>query len=160
MKPATAPPLATRFTRAFRLGDMPVALATIIVGTPLIATLLIGVFAGGGETWTHISETFLWAYILNTLAIMALMALLMLAIAVPAAWLVTMYQFPGCAFFSWLLICRPFGRCRAHSIWPAHTDKTLCKRLLVPRCPQPARMRFCLIHRALPLCLPWRTRSL
>lgn len=87
-----------------RAGDIPVAVAAIIVGTPVIGTLLVGLFAGGGETWTHITQTFLGIYTLNTLGIMALMAALMLLMAVPAAWLVTMYHFPGRMLFSWLLI--------------------------------------------------------
>ncbi|MEL7130352.1 MAG: iron ABC transporter permease [Pseudomonadota bacterium] len=79
-------------------------LAVLLIGTPVIATLLIGVFAGGGATWTHITQTFFWTYLLNTVLVLAGTATLILATAVPTAWLVTMHEFPGRALFSWLLI--------------------------------------------------------
>ena len=86
------------------LNDVPMTLAALIVGAPVIGALLIGIFAGGGDVWTHITKTFFWTYTVNTLAIMVLMTILMLVSAVPTAWLVTMYDFPGRALFSWLLI--------------------------------------------------------
>jgi len=100
--PATANFLNT--IRHFRLTDVPVAIGAVVIGLPIIATVLIGLLAGGGPIWAHITQTFFWTYAFNTLAIMALMAVLMLVSAVPAAWFVTMYDFPGRRFFSWLLI--------------------------------------------------------
>ena len=86
------------------LNDVPMTLAAFIVGAPVIGAILIGIFAGGGDVWTHITQTFFWTYTANTLAIMVLMTILMLTSAVPTAWLVTMYDFPGRALFSWVLI--------------------------------------------------------
>lgn len=85
-------------------GDIPILAATLLVGAPVIGTILVGLFAGGGENWTYLSRAFLWTYTLNTLAIMALMTGIMLVSAVPAAWLVTQYRFPGRGVLSWLLI--------------------------------------------------------
>lgn len=90
--------------RRFQISDIPLALVAGLVGAPVLGTLLVGLFAGGGETWVHITQTFFWTYTLNTFAIMVLMSILMLISAVPAAWLVTMYRFPGRGLFSWLLI--------------------------------------------------------
>jgi len=81
-----------------------VLLAILIVGLPLISTVFIGVFAGGGPTWTHITETFFWTYLSGTLVVLFGMAVLCLGLGVPAAWLVTVYEFPGRTLFSWLLI--------------------------------------------------------
>lgn len=87
-----------------RASDMPLLFAGLLVGAPVIGTILVGLFAGGGDNWTYISQTFLWTYTLNTLAIMVLMTAMMLVCAVPAAWLVTVYDFPGRGVLSWLLI--------------------------------------------------------
>ncbi len=90
--------------KRFNMNDVPVTLAALVIGAPVIGTLLIGLFAGGGDVWAHITKTFFWTYTGNTLAIMGLMAVLMLISAVPTAWLVTMYIFPGRTLLTWLLI--------------------------------------------------------
>lgn len=94
------------FDRLRRLerGDLLLMLMAAFIGAPIIGTAFIGLVAGGGPIWAHITQTFFWTYSLNTLAIMALMTVLILASAVPAAWLVTMYQFPGRGLLTWLLI--------------------------------------------------------
>lgn len=86
------------------LRDIPVGVAALIVGIPVLGTILIGILAGGGETWTHLTQTFLWTYFSNTVVLIVLTGALMLLTAVPAAWLVTMYTFPGRRIFSWALI--------------------------------------------------------
>lgn len=87
-----------------RLSDTPILLALLVIGTPILTTLLIGAFAGGGETWDHIFTTFFWTYFSNTVLIMFLMTIIMSVAAIPTAWFVTMYEFPGRGLFSWLLI--------------------------------------------------------
>ena len=84
--------------------NAPLIAAFLIIGTPIITTLMIGVFAGGGDVWAHISATFMWTYFINTVLIMILMTLIMCTIAIPTAWLVTMHDFPGRGLFAWLLI--------------------------------------------------------
>ncbi|MEM9669290.1 MAG: iron ABC transporter permease [Pseudomonadota bacterium] len=87
-----------------RPGNALIALAIFLVGLPLFSTVLIGIFAGGGETWNHIIDTFFWTYLTGSLVVLSGVALLILITAVPAAWIVTVYDFPGRQAFSWLLI--------------------------------------------------------
>lgn len=87
-----------------RLDDAPAALAALLVGVPVFGTVIIGLLAGGGETWTHIIQNFFWTYFSQTLLLIFLTGALMLVTAVPAAWLVTMYVFPGRRIFGWALI--------------------------------------------------------
>ena len=89
---------------AVTLRDIPGLVAGLIIGAPLVAALLTGLFAGGGEAWQHIVATGLLEYTTGTLATLALCGVLILLSAVPAAWLVTMYSFPGRGLFEWLLI--------------------------------------------------------
>lgn len=84
--------------------DVPGIVAGLVIGAPLVAALLTGLFAGGGDAWQHIVATGLVDYSTGTLATLALTACLILLTAVPAAWLVTMYAFPGRGVFEWLLI--------------------------------------------------------
>ena len=85
-------------------GRLPLALITLVLAVPVLTAGLSGLLAGGGETWHHILTTELWSTTLTTLGMLALTGGLILAIAIPAAWLVTMYSFPGRAVFEWLLI--------------------------------------------------------
>ncbi len=86
------------------LADGPPMVVAILVGAPLVAALSMGLFAGAGETWTHVLNTRLGTYTLTTVFVLALTGGLILALAVPLAWLVTMHQFPGRGLFEWLLI--------------------------------------------------------
>lgn len=88
----------------FRSVDGFALLAGLIIAVPVAATLLAGLVNGGGETWDHIRDTLLANYTIGTLGTLVLTGALILAAAVPAAWLVTMYQFPGRGLFEWLLI--------------------------------------------------------
>ena len=89
---------------SLRWSHIPVGLALLIISVPIVTTLLIGALAGGGETWTHISATFFWTYLTNTILIMVFMTVFMSLAAIPAAWFVTMHRFAGRGVFSWLLI--------------------------------------------------------
>ena len=89
---------------AIRASDGPAFLAGLVIAVPVAATLIAGLVFGGGETWNHIRDTLLAGYFLGTVGMLVLTGLLILALAVPAAWLVTMYRFPGRGLFEWLLI--------------------------------------------------------
>ncbi|MEM1145963.1 MAG: iron ABC transporter permease, partial [Pseudomonadota bacterium] len=91
-------------TRLPSVGDVLVFAALCLVGLPLLVTVGVGLFAGGGPVWDHITETFFWTYLSGSGSVLALSAILMLAAAIPTAWIVTVYDFPGRAVFSWLLI--------------------------------------------------------
>lgn len=83
---------------------LPLALAGLLLAAPILAAALSGLLAGGTETWNHVLATGLLGDTLRTLAMLALTGALILLAAVPAAWLITMYSFPGRAVFEWLLI--------------------------------------------------------
>ncbi|MEO0784599.1 MAG: iron ABC transporter permease [Pseudomonadota bacterium] len=83
---------------------VPLGLATAILAVPLLAAALSGVLAGGGEAWDHIVSTDLWRFTLTTIGMLALTGALILILAIPSAWLVTMHSFPGRGLFEWLLI--------------------------------------------------------
>ncbi|MEH6409242.1 MAG: hypothetical protein V7741_01860, partial [Hyphomonas sp.] len=89
---------------AIRASDGPAFLAGLVIAVPVAASLVAGFVFGGGETWNHIRDTLLAGYFLGTIGMLALTGLFILALAVPAAWLVTMYRFPGRGLFEWLLI--------------------------------------------------------
>lgn len=93
-----------RHSDLFSLGALGPLLTALLVGLPVVTTILIGLFAGGGATWTHITQTFFWTYLSNTALVLAGVSGLVLATAVPTAWLVTVHEFPGRRLFSWLLI--------------------------------------------------------
>lgn len=83
---------------------LPLGLATLVLAVPLVVAAMSGVLAGGGEAWQHIVSTDLWRFTLTTLGLLVLTGGLILLVAIPAAWLVTMHNFPGRAVFEWLLI--------------------------------------------------------
>lgn len=83
---------------------MPALLAGIIIAVPIFMVALSGLLNGGGTAWTHIRENLLLQYLGGTLSVLTLTGTLCLVFAVPTAWLVTMFRFPGRAVFEWLLI--------------------------------------------------------
>lgn len=83
---------------------IPSALIIGLVGLPVLVAIWTGMSAGGGETWDHILNNRLVPYTLTTLFVLALSAIIMLGLAVPAAWLISLYEFPGRRFFSWAII--------------------------------------------------------
>lgn len=83
---------------------LPPALIIALVALPVLVAVWAGISAGGGATWDHILANRLVPYTLTTLGVLLLSAVIMLGLAVPAAWLTTLYEFPGRRFFSWALI--------------------------------------------------------
>ncbi|MEL6258116.1 MAG: ABC transporter permease subunit, partial [Pseudomonadota bacterium] len=76
----------------------------VLVGTPALCVAFFGLMEGGGETWRHIVATSLWGSTLRTLGLLLLTGVLVLAAGVPTAWLVVTRNFPGRAWFEWLLV--------------------------------------------------------
>ena len=87
---------------AFR--QLPVLAAGLIIALPVVIVLATGLAEGGGAAWTHIRDTLLLRYLAGTVSVLTLTAILCLLMAVPAAWLVTMFRFPGRGVFEWLLV--------------------------------------------------------
>lgn len=79
---------------------LPIALLTIV---PLLAVVGMAL-TPQPDIWQH-----LWNYVLprvlgNTLLLMLLVSVVVLAVGVPLAWLTAMCDFPGRKFFSWALV--------------------------------------------------------
>lgn len=79
-------------------------LAAAVILLPVGTAIRFGFSQGGGETWYHILENWLIPYSLTTIALLGLVGVLCLLFAVPAAWLVSRYRFPGSRTFSWILV--------------------------------------------------------
>ena len=74
----------------------------IVIIIPLV-TVLSGLFEGGPK-WDHLQSTVLGSYVGNTFVLTGSVTVIALLIAVPAAWVVSIYEFPGRRLFSWLLV--------------------------------------------------------
>jgi iron(III) transport system permease protein len=77
--------------------------ASLAVAFPLIV-IFTHLFRPGDAAWLHITSNLLPAYTVNTLMLMAGVALLVTLIGVSTAWLVSMYEFPGRRLLRLLLI--------------------------------------------------------
>ncbi|MBI3374002.1 MAG: iron ABC transporter permease [Betaproteobacteria bacterium] len=79
-----------------------IALAAFIAA-PILAVALLSI-APGTQTWSHLASTVLPGYVGNTLALMAGVAVGVILLGVPSAWLVSMFRFPGSRLFDWALV--------------------------------------------------------
>ncbi|MEL7101630.1 MAG: iron ABC transporter permease [Pseudomonadota bacterium] len=86
------------------LSAIPPMLIIVLVGLPVFVALFAGVAAGDGATWDHILQNRLLPYTSTTLLTLLIAGVIMLGFAVPAAWMISQYEFPGRRFFSWALI--------------------------------------------------------
>ena len=86
------------------LSVIPPSLVVGLVGLPVLVALCAGVFGGDGTTWDHILQNRLVPYTITTLLTLAIASVIMLGMAVPTAWIITQFDFPGRSFFSWALI--------------------------------------------------------
>lgn len=78
-----------------------------LVALPLIALAWIslhGDSGGSGEIWSHLIDTVLADYVINSLALMLGVAILTLALGVGSAYLVTHYDFFGKKTLTWALL--------------------------------------------------------
>lgn len=75
----------------------------LLVGTPVF-TIILQLFRGGGDTWSHIVETLLLSYMGNSLLLVFLVSIISLILGISAAWVVSITDFPGRKFFEWALI--------------------------------------------------------
>jgi len=89
--------------RASRLWLLPALFAATVVAVPLVAVTL-ALFAPGSNAWSHILGTVMADYVLNTLALMALVSVLALIPGVGCAWLVAACEFPARRYFDWMLV--------------------------------------------------------
>ncbi|MFE8115224.1 ABC transporter permease [Brenneria goodwinii] len=73
-----------------------------------IATIFFQTFFARGDGFIHLWQTVLPTYILNSLGLVIATVSLSLAFGLPAAWLMTMYRFPGQRLLRWML-CLPLA---------------------------------------------------
>ena len=90
----------------WRLDGWSVAAVLIaaVVLLPVASVLWIALRGGGGDIWPHLLSTTLPRYVGNTLVLMVGVGSLTAAVGVGAAWLVTMYRFPGRNWLQWALL--------------------------------------------------------
>ncbi len=99
----------------------PVAALVIaaIVSLPILA-VVFNLFTGSGVVWAGLIDRILSVYVVNTLVLLAGVAVVAGTIGTGTAWLVTMCEFPGRRSMEWLLLA-PFAA-PAYVIAYAYTD--------------------------------------
>ena len=80
--------------------------AVVIAALVLLPIVAVGwiAFHPAENIWPHLVDTTLPRYLRNTLILMAAVAGITGLVGTGAAWLVTMYRFPGSRLFQWLLL--------------------------------------------------------
>ena len=78
-------------------------LVTLLLTTP-VWLLLSFLFEPTNENWTHLAETLLPEYIINSLILMFGVSIGTLLIGVPTAWLITQHHFFGSRILHWALL--------------------------------------------------------
>ncbi len=74
------------------------------IGLPIASALVFGLIGGEQAIWDHIVRVRLVPSTLTTLSVLGWTAILVLSVAIPAAWLVSLYEFPGRHWLEWALI--------------------------------------------------------
>ncbi|MDD3517654.1 MAG: iron ABC transporter permease [Chromatiales bacterium] len=92
--------------RTWRFGDV---WSWGVVATALTLALPVLVIAGfvfvpATEVWLHLKETVLKDYIFTSLGLMIGVGVGVLAMGIPAAWMVSLCEFPGRRLFEWALL--------------------------------------------------------
>jgi len=82
------------------------SISTVSLSLLILLPLGAVIFGLGreGPDWGHIADTVLKSYISNTLILIVAVSLLSLLMALPAAWFVAAFDFPGRRFFEWALV--------------------------------------------------------
>jgi iron(III) transport system permease protein len=79
------------------------ALFSLLIVTPIIALAIVAL-SGTSENFEYIQQTVLSDYVLNTLYLVVMVAILVSIIGIPLAWLLASCEFVGKRFFNWALI--------------------------------------------------------
>jgi iron(III) transport system permease protein len=79
--------------------------ALLVAGLISIPILVVAgfMFVPAGDVWSHLYDTVLTTYLVNTAILAVVVSVLVLSIGVSTAWLVTMYDFPLRNVLSWAL---------------------------------------------------------
>jgi ABC-type Fe3+ transport system, permease component len=88
-----------------RMSARPVIVAALalLIGAPLVAVLAQAMAAPDG-LWAHLLATVFWSYVTNTLLLCLGVGLITVVVGTAAAWLVSMYRFPGRRVCEWALV--------------------------------------------------------
>jgi len=78
-------------------------LVALLIAVPILV-VAASLLTPSTETWHHLADTVLGEYIANTLWLLAGVAIGVLLLGVPTAWLVCTYRFPGRGLMEWALV--------------------------------------------------------
>lgn len=94
-----------KFSPAYFPGGWPLGLAlvSVLLALPIIV-VATSVFQGSDGVWQHLIDTVLSEYILNSLILVGGVGVVVLALGIFPAWLVTMYRFPLSRVLEWALL--------------------------------------------------------
>jgi iron(III) transport system permease protein len=97
--------IAKLFKRYANGWTVTLLLLSLLIGLP-IYTLLIKLISsdGSGEVWTHLVDTVLADYVLNSLGLVLVVSILTLLLGVSSAWIVSTCDIPFRKHFEWVLI--------------------------------------------------------
>jgi iron(III) transport system permease protein len=104
-QPQAAPSVrfgARHWGRPSRWTVLACALA-LLIAAPVVA-VVVNALRPRSEIWQHLVETVLGDYIANSFLIMTGVAIGVLIVGVPAAWMTTLCRFPGRRLFDWALL--------------------------------------------------------
>lgn len=86
-----------------RLTTAGIILLCLLISIPVL-TIAVSLGRDSGGVWQHLLDTLLWSYIGQSLVLMGGVGLLVLALGIIPAWLVTMTRFPGSRILEWALV--------------------------------------------------------
>lgn len=86
--------------RVWQIGSL--MLAALVVVPMLVVTAAW--FTPAGDVWRHLADTVLLELLRNTVVLAVGVGAFVFVVGVGLAWLTTMYNFPGRAFFDWALM--------------------------------------------------------
>ena len=83
------------------------SLITVAIALPIampIVAILLSLISPTSDVWTHLRETVFFEYVINTIALLACVAVLSAVVGVGCAWLTATKDFPARRLFAWTLI--------------------------------------------------------
>ena len=78
-------------------------IAALCVALPIIVVCSFVIF-GNSDSWDHLLDTLLGRYAFNSLVLSVLVAIGVMALGIPTAWIISFYRFKGRNLLSWLLL--------------------------------------------------------
>lgn len=95
----------SKVIKRFALNSWTVAIMAIalVIATPILF-IFTSVFSKSGAVWSHLAQTVLKDYIINSFSLMLVVGIGVCAIGISTAWLVTMCRFRGSRWLEWALL--------------------------------------------------------